>query len=112
MASARPPQVQLLSNGSYHMMVSSSGGGYSHWRGLALTRWREDPTCLLAHWDSYEVNYRYCTTLYRIRVLQITVEDDGPHLSVDGAELSGSTILLTDDGGEHAVVVRIHKTGA
>jgi cyclic beta-1,2-glucan synthetase len=45
MASARPPQVHLLSNGSYHLMVSSAGGGYSRWRGLALTRWREDVTC-------------------------------------------------------------------
>jgi len=68
--------------------------------------------CLPAHWDFYEVNYRYRTTLYRIRVLQTTVEDDGPHLTVDGAVLPGSTIPLTDDGGEHAVVVRIHKTGA
>ncbi|WP_296446570.1 GH36-type glycosyl hydrolase domain-containing protein [Rhodoferax sp. UBA5149] len=68
--------------------------------------------CLPAHWDSYEVNYRYRATLYRIKVLQTTVEDDGPHLTVDGAELPGSTIPLTDDGGEHAIVVRIHKTGA
>lgn len=45
MASAHPPQVQLLSNGSYHLMVSSAGGGYSRWRGLALIRWREDVTC-------------------------------------------------------------------
>ena len=45
MASARPPQVHLLSNGSYHLMVSSAGGGYSRWRGLALTRWREDVSC-------------------------------------------------------------------
>ena len=45
MSSVRPPQVHLLSNGSYHLMVSSAGGGYSRWRGLALTRWREDVTC-------------------------------------------------------------------
>jgi len=68
--------------------------------------------CLPAHWDSYEVNYRYRTTLYRIKVLQTTVENGGPHLTLDGAELPGSTIPLTDDCGEHAVVVRIHKTGA
>jgi cellobiose phosphorylase len=68
--------------------------------------------CLPAHWDSYEVNYRYRKTLYRIRVLQTTVENGGSHLTVDGAELPGSTIPLTDDGGEHAVVVRIQKTGA
>ncbi|RYF90250.1 MAG: cyclic beta 1-2 glucan synthetase, partial [Chitinophagaceae bacterium] len=39
------PEVQLLSNGRYHVMVSNSGGGYSRWKNLALTRWREDATC-------------------------------------------------------------------
>ena len=38
------PEVHLLSNGRYHVMVSSAGGGYSRWRDLAITRWREDPT--------------------------------------------------------------------
>ncbi len=38
------PQVQLLSNGRYHVVVTGSGGGYSRWRDLAVTRWREDPT--------------------------------------------------------------------
>ena len=38
------PAVQLLSNGRYHLMLSSAGGGYSRWRSIALTRWREDPT--------------------------------------------------------------------
>ena len=39
------PEVQLLSNGRYHVMVSNSGGGYSRWKDLAVTRWREDSTC-------------------------------------------------------------------
>ena len=38
------PAVQLLSNGRYHVMVSSAGGGYSRSRDMALTRWREDIT--------------------------------------------------------------------
>ena len=38
------PEVQLLSNGRYHVMISSAGGGYSLWNETALTRWREDPT--------------------------------------------------------------------
>ncbi|HEY0945651.1 MAG TPA: glucoamylase family protein [Opitutaceae bacterium] len=42
---ARPPDVHLLSNGRYHVAVTSAGGGYSHWHELALTRWHEDPTC-------------------------------------------------------------------
>ncbi|HJQ96782.1 MAG TPA: glucoamylase family protein, partial [Candidatus Polarisedimenticolaceae bacterium] len=39
------PEVHLLSNGSYHVMATHAGGGYSRWRDLALTRWREDATC-------------------------------------------------------------------
>ncbi|MEP7182280.1 MAG: glucoamylase family protein [Betaproteobacteria bacterium] len=46
---ARPdtliPEVQLLSNGRYHVMVTNSGGGSSRWKDLAITRWREDATC-------------------------------------------------------------------
>ncbi len=40
----RCPQVHLLSNGRYHVAVSTAGGGYSQWRDLAVTRWREDAT--------------------------------------------------------------------
>jgi cellobiose phosphorylase len=39
------PEVQLLSNGRFHSMISNSGSGYSRWRDLAVTRWREDLTC-------------------------------------------------------------------
>ncbi|MGA8005746.1 MAG: glucoamylase family protein, partial [Burkholderiales bacterium] len=39
------PEVQLLSNGRYHVMVTNAGGGYSRWKELAVTRWREDGTC-------------------------------------------------------------------
>ena len=38
------PEVQLLSNGRYHVMVTNSGGGSSRWNELAVTRWREDST--------------------------------------------------------------------
>ncbi|MBA3960939.1 MAG: cyclic beta 1-2 glucan synthetase [Chthoniobacterales bacterium] len=41
---ARTPEVHLLSNGHYHLAISSAGGGYSRWRDLAVTRWREDAT--------------------------------------------------------------------
>ena len=39
------PEVQLLSNGRYHVAVTSAGAGYSRWKDLAVTRWREDATC-------------------------------------------------------------------
>jgi cellobiose phosphorylase len=41
----RTPQVQLLSNGRYHSVLTQAGGGYSRWKELAVTRWREDSTC-------------------------------------------------------------------
>jgi cellobiose phosphorylase len=38
------PEVQLLSNGRYHVMITNAGGGSSRWNDLAVTRWREDFT--------------------------------------------------------------------
>ncbi len=38
------PRTHLLSNGRYAVMLTSAGAGYSRWRDLAVTRWREDPT--------------------------------------------------------------------
>ena len=38
------PEVQLLSNGRYHVMVTNAGGGYSRFKDIAVTRWREDAT--------------------------------------------------------------------
>ncbi|MCX7061679.1 MAG: cyclic beta 1-2 glucan synthetase [Gammaproteobacteria bacterium] len=45
------PEVQLLSNGRYQVMVSNTGGGSARWNGLAVTRWREDAT--RDHWGSF-----------------------------------------------------------
>ena len=42
--STATPEVHLLSNGTYHVAITNSGGGYSRWRDLAVTRWHEDPT--------------------------------------------------------------------
>ncbi len=39
------PRAHLLSNGSYSVMITDAGAGYSRWRDLAITRWRADPTC-------------------------------------------------------------------
>jgi len=52
---ARPdiafPAVQLLSNGRYHVMLTHAGGGYSRWKDLSVTRWREDTT--RDNWGSF-----------------------------------------------------------
>jgi cyclic beta-1,2-glucan synthetase len=38
------PSTHFLSNGSYSVMVTNGGGGYSRWSDLAVTRYREDVT--------------------------------------------------------------------
>jgi len=45
------PRTHLLSNGRYGVMVTTAGSGYSRWRDLAITRWREDVT--RDSWGSY-----------------------------------------------------------
>ncbi len=38
------PDVALLSNGRYSVMITAAGAGSSSWRDLDVTRWREDAT--------------------------------------------------------------------
>src|SRR5215210_3603397 len=45
------PRTHLLSNGRYAVMLTAAGSGYSRWRDMAVTRWREDVTC--DQWGSY-----------------------------------------------------------
>ncbi len=40
----RIPASHVLSNGRYSVMITASGSGYSRWKDLAVTRWREDVT--------------------------------------------------------------------
>ncbi len=46
-----PVVTHLLSSGSYSIMLTATGGGYSRWGDLAITRWREDAT--LDAWGSF-----------------------------------------------------------
>ena len=45
------PQMNLLSNGNYSVLLSNMGGGYSTWRGIDLTRWQPDG--VLDPWGSW-----------------------------------------------------------
>jgi cyclic beta-1,2-glucan synthetase len=45
------PRTHLLSNGRFAVMITAAGSGYSRWRDLAVTRWREDVTC--DGWGTY-----------------------------------------------------------
>lgn len=64
----RTPQVQMLSNGRYHVILTQAGGGYSRWKEFAVTRWREDSTC--DNWGLFSYvrdmdTGAYCSTNYQ-----------------------------------------------
>ena len=45
------PQVHVLSQGDTSTLITNSGGGFSQWRGVALTRWSADST--LDQWGQW-----------------------------------------------------------
>ncbi|NLN07764.1 MAG: glycosyl transferase family 36, partial [Firmicutes bacterium] len=45
------PEVCVLANGALMTVVTTSGSGFCRYRGLAVSRWREDP--VLDNWGSY-----------------------------------------------------------
>jgi cyclic beta-1,2-glucan synthetase len=45
------PQVHVLSQGDYHLLITNAGSGYSQWREFALTRWQADST--LDDWGTW-----------------------------------------------------------
>ena len=50
-AHSQTPRTHILSNGRYSAMVTAAGSGYSRWRDVAITRWREDVTS--DDWGAY-----------------------------------------------------------
>lgn len=57
-----PPDVAVFSNGRYNVLLTEAGSGYGSWRGLDITRWREDGTrdcwgqfCYIRDLESNEV---------------------------------------------------------
>ena len=44
-------QLHCLSNGSYSLLITAAGGGFSRWGDIELTRWRPDST--LDDWGSW-----------------------------------------------------------
>jgi cellobiose phosphorylase len=65
------PRAHLLSNGSYTVMVTNAGGGYSRRHEIAMTRWREDITT--DEWG----NFCYIRDLDEGRVWSTTHQPSG-----------------------------------
>lgn len=90
------PEVQLLSNGRYHVMVTNAGSGYSRWKDMAVTRWREDATC-----DDWG-NYCFIRDIEAQLVFSAThqpVLQQADHYEADFSK--GGALFLRKDGALH-----------
>src|ERR1700693_2037041 len=72
-------QAQLLSNGRYAVMLTPAGSGFSRWADLAVTRWREDPTC--DGWGSYVLLSDFGSGASWSACLQPRGGDSGAHVA-------------------------------
>jgi cellobiose phosphorylase len=68
--------------------------------------------CLPAHWQGFQIHYRYRETVYHIVVAQTRAGDDGTSgrmsVTVDGVERHDGAIALVDDRQDHVVEVGVH----
>ncbi|MDD5206506.1 MAG: glucoamylase family protein, partial [Desulfobacterales bacterium] len=74
------PEVQLLSNGRYHVMITNAGGGYCHWKNLAVTRWREDSTC--DNWGAFCYIRDLATGSFWSTAYQPALKASGPYEAI------------------------------
>ena len=63
-----------------------------------------DPRIPIA-WDGFKSTYHYGKAVYNIEV----VKKDKTAITLDGNEISSTSISLQDDGKVHKVVVATHK---
>jgi cellobiose phosphorylase len=71
-----------------------------------------DQLCLLPrlpkNWPSYKIHYRYRQTVYHITITRLAPDSsEAESLSLDGQEIAGTKIPLTDDHVEHAVEMKV-----
>jgi cyclic beta-1,2-glucan synthetase len=105
-----PPVTHLLSNGRYAVMLTAAGAGYSRWRDIAVTRWREDAT--RDDWGSFlflrdcESGARWSPTAQpnfdAPEQSQVIFDEDHAEFSRhDGALATAMTVLVSgEDDGE------------
>jgi cyclic beta-1,2-glucan synthetase len=122
-AYSRLPRTHLLSNGNYSAMVTAAGSGYSRWRDVAITRWREDVT--RDNWGSYcfvrdvqsgdvwSAGYQP-TVAEPDRYTASFTEDHAEIVRRDGAITTALTIAISpeDDAEVRRVSITNHGTRA
>jgi cyclic beta-1,2-glucan synthetase len=71
--------------------------------------WLAIAPCLPEHWQSFEVDYRFRDTTYRIEI-GVSQEQGAPTvIELDGQAVPGEALALVDDAIAHAVRVRVAR---
>ena len=65
--------------------------------------------CLPAHWEEFQLHYRFRESRYHITVVQAGADTAGcaPRITLDGVTLDEPAIRLSDDRREHTVEVSV-----
>jgi cyclic beta-1,2-glucan synthetase len=120
-AHSATPQVHLLSNGRYAVMLTAAGSGYSSVRDLALTRWREDGTrddsgsyIFLRNVESGEVwSAGYQPSGVEPDSYEVTfTEDRAEFIRVDGTLTTTLEIVVSPEDDAEVRRVTISNSGA
>jgi cyclic beta-1,2-glucan synthetase len=93
------PQVNLLSNGSYNVVISNMGSGYSSWRDVDLTRWQPDG--VLDPWGTW---------IY-IQELGLDLQKDGTLWSAGHQPVPGNATEMQVTYFAHMAVFRRTENG-
>ncbi len=68
--------------------------------------------CCPEDWPTFQLNYRYRETPYRIEVRQTRSAIPGTGWTLDGTPCPAPAVTLVDDRREHMVIVRLQAAGA
>ena len=63
--------------------------------------------CIPEEWNTFKIHYRYLETIYHISFLRNQSENNEMNIMVDGIQQAGKNVLLSNDGLEHEVEVRL-----
>jgi len=58
-------------------------------------------------WPAYKIHYRYRETVYHIAISRMDPDTGSSWITLDGQQIAGDTIPLTDDRREHFVEMKI-----
>ncbi|MBO9135556.1 protein ndvB [Rhizobium sp. B230/85] len=114
-------EIALLSNGHYSVMLTATGSGYSRWNGLAVSRWKPDPT--EDRWGTFiflrdTVSHQWWSATSEPRSIEgekasVIFSDDKAEYSKTVGELTSDVecIIATDHDAEGRRVT-LHNAGS